>query len=414
MKTALRIAWRYLFAKKKQNAINIVSAVSAAGVCVVTAAIICILSVMNGFSALVEDLFSQFDPELLIQRKEGASFHTSDSVFAQMLTLPEIEVYSETVVQKALIQTNDKQMPVIVKGCDDNFSELTQIDSLMTEGGFQLRQIIEDTLMHSSLSFERCVPGIGLATQLNVGSSHISAIQLYAPRRNGRINMLRPEESFVRETVFTTGVFAVNQTKYDDNYLLVSLPLARSLFQFQEDEVTAVELKLIDGSNIRRVRKQLQQLLGEEYVVKDRYEQQADFFKIMQIEKLLTALLLIFILLIAAFNIVGSLSMLMIDKQEDCKVLRTLGADNRMIKRIFLYEGWLISLLGAGIGLLIGISLCLLQQHFGLLKLGNGAEYIISSYPVRVEAIDLLLTAIAVSIIGWIAAAIPNMKNSYQ
>ncbi len=375
---------------------------------------VCILSIMNGFSGLVENLFSAFDPELCIVSKEGASFYTDTPEFNQLRQLSAVDVYAETVVATALIKAGERQVPAIIKGCDDNFNSLTSIDSLLTEGEFLLRVIYEDSLLCTSNAFERCVPGIGLATQLNVGSATITGLQLYAPRRHGGINMLRLEESFSKQMVFTSGIFAVNQTKYDDNYLLVSLPMARALFQYDSNEATAIELKLKKDCNLRKTKRQIAALLGDDYLVQDRYEQQADFFKIMKIEKLLTTLLLVFILLIASFNIIGSLSMLMIDKQADCKVFRTMGADNTMLCRIFLYEGWFISLLGAGIGLFAGISLCLLQQHFGLLKLGSGDEYILSAYPVQVQLIDILITAIIVTIIGWFAAWIPTRKLNQQ
>lgn len=410
MKTELRIAWRYLFAKKSHNAINIISGVSAAAVGVVTAAMICVLSVMNGFSGLVEQLFSAFDPEFRIVAKEGASFQTDADCFQQIRQLPQVEVYAETVVSAAMLQTADKQVPAIIKGCDKNFRLLTDIDSLLTEGEFSLSESFQDTLLHTTTHFERCIVGMGLAEQLGVGATHISGVQLYAPRRTKTVSMLRPEEGFKREMVFTAGVFAVNQIKYDDAYVLVSLPLARSLFEYADDEATAVELKLKAGSNIRKQKKQIAAIVGEAYKVEDRYEQQADFFKIMKIEKLLTLLLLVFILLIAAFNIVGSLSMLMIDKQADRQVLRTLGADSTMLQRIFLYEGWLISLIGAAAGMLIGLGVCLLQQHLGLLTLGSGTEYIISAYPVRVQITDVVLTLFAVTLIGWLAAWIPSRK----
>lgn len=410
MSASLRIAWRYLFAKKGHNAINIVSGVSAAGVCVVTAAMVIVLSVMNGFSMLVEKMFSAFDPDIRITATTGKSFNTDTDSFEKLRTLANIAVFSESIEETALIEFSDKQVPVMLKGVDENFTELTNIDSIITDGTFSVTDWFDDGSGQPTRAFERCVLGIGLSNQINIGAHFVSGIKIYAPKREGKINTLRPDKSFNRASAFISGIFAVNQSKYDDNYMLVSLPLARELFDYSDTQATAVELRLKDTKNISRTKKEITALLGDGFKVEDRYQQQQDFFRIMQIEKVLTAILLIFILLIASFNIVGSLSMLMIDKQNDTEVLRSLGADDTMLKRIFLYEGWLISLVGAAIGLVLGVLISLGQQHFGWLKLGTGIEYIIEAYPVQVQAIDILIVCISVLLLGWLAAWIPSRQ----
>ncbi len=408
---SLHIAWRYLFAKKSHNAINIVSAVSAAGVCVVTAALVCVLSVMNGFGGLVEQMFSAFDPDLRITPTEGKYFRTDTEAFNQLRQMPEVAVYSETIEETALIQFSDKQVPALLKGVDDNFTQLTHIDSILVDGTFSVCDYFDNGTGIPSRAFERCVLGRGLAAQIGIGAHFVSGIKIYAPKRTGRVNMMRPDQSFNQSAAFISGIFAVNQTKYDDSYMLISLPLARELFEYAENEATAVEISLTNAERrTPNAERRIQALLGEGFKVQNRYEQQEDFFRIMEIEKLLTALLLIFILLIASFNVVGSLSMLMIDKQQDALILRNLGATDKQIRNIFLYEGWLISALGAGIGLVLGLTVCLLQQHFGLLKLGNGMDYIISAYPVQVQALDVLFVAVAVLLLGFIAAWIPTRQ----
>ncbi len=409
MSLSLRIAWRYLFAKKSHNAINIVSAVSATGVCVVTAALVCVLSVMNGFGALVEQMFSAFDPDLRITPTEGKYFRTDTEAFQILRQMPEVAVYSETIEETALIQFSDKQVPALLKGVDDNFTQLTHIDSILVDGTFSVCDYFDNGTGVLSRAFERCVLGRGLAAQIGIGAHFVSGIKIYAPKRTGRVNLMRPDQSFNQSAAFISGIFAVNQTKYDDSYMLISLPLARELFEYAPNEATAVELRLTPNSERQtaNIEHRIQALLGDNFCVQNRYEQQADFFRIMEIEKLLTALLLIFILLIASFNVVGSLSMLMIDKQQDALILRNLGATDKQIRNIFLYEGWLISALGAGIGLVLGLTVCLLQQHFGLLKLGNGMDYIISAYPVQVQPLDILLVALAVLTLGFLAAYIP-------
>lgn len=396
MRPELHIAWRYLFSKKGHNAINIVSGVSAAAVGVVTAAMVCVLSVMNGFGALVEQMFSEFDPEIRITAAEGKSFQLDTLPVQQALALPFVQVTSEVVEEMALVRYKDHQQPARVMGVDSVFQQITHIDTIITDGYFSV----------FDGAFDRCVMGRGLATQIGVNAHFVGAVHLYAPKRLERVNMLRPDEAFLHEKAFMAGTFAVNQTSYDDQLLLVSLPLARRLFQYDTLTVTALELQLDPKGHFsaRQMKAQLRECLGEGYVVADRYEQQSDFFRILKIEKLLTALLLAFILLIACFNVIGSLSMLIIDKQDDICILRHLGATPQIIRRIFLCEGWFIIVLGAVFGLVIGLTICLLQQHLGLLKLGSGTDYVISAYPVLVQAVDVLAVAVIVLGMGFLAA----------
>ena len=396
MRPELHIAWRYLFSKKGHNAINIVSGVSAAAVGVVTAAMVCVLSVMNGFGALVEQMFSEFDPEIRITAAEGKSFQLDTLPVQQALALPFVQATSEVVEEMALVRYKDHQQPARVMGVDSVFQQITHIDTIITDGYFSV----------FDGAFDRCVMGRGLAAQIGINAHFVGAVHLYAPKRLERVNMLRPDEAFLHEKAFMAGTFAVNQTSYDDQLLLVSLPLARRLFQYDTLTVTALELQLDPKGHFsaRQMKAQLRECLGEGYVVADRYEQQSDFFRILKIEKLLTALLLAFILLIACFNVIGSLSMLIIDKQDDICILRHLGATPQIIRRIFLCEGWFIIVLGAVFGLVIGLTICLLQQHLGLLKLGSGTDYVISAYPVLVQAFDVLAVAVIVLGMGFLAA----------
>ena len=396
MKLELHIAWRYLFSKKGHNAINIVSGVSAAAVGVVAAAMVCVLSVMNGFGALVEHMFSEFDPEIRITAAQGKSFRLDTLPVQQALALPFVQAASQVVEETALVRYKDHQQPARIMGVDTVFQHITHIDSILSDGYFSVYDG----------AFERCVMGRGLAAQIGINAHFVGAVHLYAPKRLERVNMLRPDDAFLHETAFMAGTFAVNQTTYDDQLLIVSLPLARRLFQYDTLTVTSLELQLASDSRLsaRRMKTQLRECLGDGYIVADRYEQQADFFRILKIEKLLTALLLAFILLIACFNVIGSLSMLIIHKQEDIRILQHLGATNQTIRRTFLYEGWLITTLGALFGLLIGLAVCLLQQHYGLLKLGSGADYVISAYPVLVQAGDVLAVAAIVLLMGFLAA----------
>ena len=394
------IAWRYLFSKKGHNAINIVSGISAVAVGVVTAAMICVLSVMNGFGALVEHMFSEFDPALMIVPTTGQTLRTDTEPIASLYAREDIEAVSMQLEQTALIRYKDHQLPARVMGVDDLFTRTANIDSIITDGFYSVWDG----------AFDRAVLGRGLAAQIGINAHFTGALHLYAPERTEKINMLRPDKSLRHEHAFIAGTFAVNQVEYDDQLILVSLPLAQRLFDYDEHTATALRIHPKEGVKISNLKSQIAYLLGQEYRVLDRYEQQQDFFRILRIEKLLTILLLVFILIIASFNIIGSLSMLIIDKSEDIRILSHMGADESTIRRVFLLEGWFISSLGTICGLAAGVLLCLGQQHFGWLTLGNGAEYIISAYPVQVLWWDVLLVAAIVLALGFAAAYYPSRK----
>ena len=394
------IAWRYLFSKKGHNAINIVSGISAAAVMVVTAAMVCVLSVMNGFGVLVEHMFSEFDPALMVVPAEGTTLRTDTVPVVSLYAREDVEAVSMQLEQTALIRYKDHQLPARVMGVDSLFEQTAHIDSIITDGFYSVWDG----------AFERAVLGRGLAAQIGINAHFTGALHLYAPRRTERINLMRPDLSLLHEHAFIAGTFAVNQIDYDDQLMIVSLPLAQRLFEYDEHTASALRIQPREGVKISNLQSQIAKALGPGYRVLDRYEQQADFFRILKIEKLLTVLLLVFILLIALFNSIGSLSMLIIDKREDIRILSDLGADEPTIRRIFLTEGWLISTLGTIGGLVIGVLLCLGQQHFEWLKLGSGAEYIISAYPVQVQAVDILLVALIVLTLGFVAAWYPTRK----
>lgn len=400
MKTELKIAWRYLFAKKQYNAIHIISGISAAAIGVVTAAMVCVLSIMNGFGVIVEQMFSQFDPDIRIEAVNGKSFNDSGSKFESLRQLDGIELISQRIEETALLQFEGKQMPVRLYGVDSTFATLTHIEEIITGGHYEVYDG----------AFDRAVLGQGLAWHIGIGVQFINPLYLYVPKRTEKVNMLRPDQAFNEEVCFIAGTFAVQQAKYDDEVMLVDIDLTRRLLEYEETEVSSLLIKVQSTSHIKHVEKEVQHLLGDKYKVLNRYEQQADFFRILRVEKLLTTLLLVFILLIASFNIIGSLSMLIIDKQSDIQTLSHLGASSSLIRRIFLFEGWLISTLGAMIGLVIGLAICLIQEHVGILKLGSGTEYIISAYPVAVQAADIFLVAVVVLCLGFLAAWIPAKR----
>ncbi len=393
------IARRYLFAKKKHNAINIISAISVCGVALATMAMVCTLSVFNGFQEMVEQLFTAFDPELKITAREGKVFQPDDPGIRQVQALPYIDVWTETVEDNAMVQYKNRQAMAIIKGVEDNFEQLTEIDSLLYgTGQFMLNDPVADY----------GIMGVELMSELGTGIQFVDPLQVYAPKRNVRINLANPSAAFNRKYLHSPGVvFIVNQQKYDAHYIITSLDFARALFGYNT-EVSAIELKLKPGNDIGRIQGQIQDILGDRYLVQNRYEQQSDVFRIMKIEKLISYLFLTFILAIACFNVIGSLSMLILDKREDVVTLRNLGANDRLIARIFLFEGRLIAAFGAAIGIIGGLLLCFLQQAFGLISLGGGnGAFLVEAYPVSVHATDVLLVFVTVIAVGFLSVWYP-------
>lgn len=393
------IARRYLFSKKKHNAINIISGISVCGVALATLALVCTLSVFNGFQDMVAGFFTAFDPELKITIREGKVFELQGAAFQEVRSLPEIGVWTETLEENAMVQYKDRQAMAIIKGVEDNFEELTSIDSLLYGAG--------EFILHDSI-VDYGVLGVELISELGTGLQFVDPLQVYAPKRNVRVNMANPSASFNRDYLFSPGVvFVVNQQKYDARYILTSLSFARNLFNY-DTEVSAVELKLKPGTDVTAVQRKIARILGDEFVVLDRYEQQADVFRIMEIEKFISYLFLTFILAIACFNVIGSLSMLILDKREDVETLRNLGADDRLIARIFLFEGRLISLFGALSGIVLGLLLCYIQQRFGIISLGGGnGSFIVDAYPVSVHVTDVVLIFITVITVGFLSVWYP-------
>lgn len=392
------IARRYLFSKKSHNAINVISAISVCGVALATLALVCTLSVFNGFQDLVTTFFTAFDPQLKITAVRGKVFDGQDKRVLQLKKMPDVEVYSESLEDNVMVQYQGRQAMAVVKGVEDNFDQLTPIDSILFGRG--------DLLLHDEV-VDYAIPGIQLLSTLGSGIRFLDPLEIYAPRRGAKVNMANPSTAFVTGNLFSSGlVFAVNQEKYDASYILTSIDFARRLFQYTT-EVSAINLKLKAGADTDAVKKHIQDLLGDDFLVQDRYEQQADTYRIMEIEKLISYLFLTFILMIACFNVIGSLSMLIIDKRNDVVTLRNLGASDRQIVRIFLFEGRMISFFGAFAGVVLGLLLCWLQQEYGLIALGSSGSFVVDAYPVSVHASDVLLIFITVLLIGFLSVWYP-------
>lgn len=399
MNASFYIARRYLFSKKSHHAINIISAISVVGVAIAATALVCTLSVFNGFQELVAGLFTAFDPELRVSLVEGKTVAENDSALLQLQRSALVEVYTPVLEDQALVVQNGQQQAVVIKGVADNFPQLSRIEStLYGDGSFCLHA---DVLEYGVL-------GIQLAAKLGLAASFPDPLQVYAPKRGERVNMANPLSSFSHDELQSPGVvFMVQQAKYDAQYILTSLPFAQRLFD-QRGRVSSAELKLRKGVSAEQAKKELSSLLGPRFRLLDRYEQQADIFRIMRIEKLISYLFLTFILLVACFNIIGSLSMLMIDKRQDVQTLRALGADDSLIRRIFVLEGWLISLLGAVAGIALGLFLCWLQKQFGLIAMGQTeGNFIVEAYPVSVYVRDIVLILFTTLLVGGLSVWYP-------
>ncbi len=393
---AIWVAKRYLFSKKSHNAINIISAISAMGVLIGTAALICVLSVFNGFESLVQNMFSAFDPDLKISLVEGKTFDANTATIEKIKTDKSVVAWADEIRETALLSYNDRQTPVQVLGVSEGFGRVTRIDSIMYDGNFLL----------TDGNFEHAVVGIGIASKLGINAQMIEPMRIFAPKRTEKINVVRPDQSFNEVAAFASGIFVVNQPEYDDQNVIVSIAQARKLFEYSGNEVSNLQLKVSPDADIKAVKKDFERKLGKRFKVQNKYEQQEDFFKITKIEKWITYLILVFILMIATFNIIGSLSMLILEKKEDIEILRSLGAEDKLIKQIFIFEGWLITTSGAVIGAIIGVLVILAQQHFGFLKLG-GDNYIVDAYPVVLSFTDILISLSSVLLMGFLAVLYP-------
>lgn len=395
MNYRLFIARRYLFSRKSHHAINIISGISVAGVAIATMAMVCTLSVFNGFRDLVAGLFTAFDPQLRVTLTEGTSVSQDDEALQRLRRHPDVKVYTPVMEGQALVVQDRRQQVVTVMGVADNFPEQASINNILYgDGSFCLHA---DVLEYGVL-------GLRLAARLGLPANFPDPLQVYAPKRGERVNMANPLSSFNHDELQSPGVvFNVQQSRYDDNYIITSLGFAQRLFN-QRGRITSVELRLRDGVSLSSAKRELRQLLGARFQVQDRFEQQADVFRIMRIEKLISFVFLTFILLIACFNIIGSLSMLMIDKRQDVRTLRSLGATDGQVCDIFMLEGRMISLAGAAVGLLLGLALCWLQQEYGLISMGSSAgSFIVEAYPVSVHVGDLVIVFLTVLVVGWAA-----------
>ena len=391
------IAKRYLFSKKSHNAINVISAISVCGVALATLALVCTLSVFNGFHDLISSFFTHFDPDLKVEVIKGKVFTPSPATIEAIRATEGVEVVSLTLEDNAMAKYKENQTMVTIKGVDDNFQALTHIEEIL-HGNPEFKlydEVVDYGIMGHSLMYI-----------LGTGIQPYSPIEIYAPRKGGKVNLANPMANFHRAPLYSPGtVFDVNDSRYATSYIIASIDYARKLFGYTS-EISAIEVRLADGADVSRAKQSLQAIMGDAFTVKDRYEQQEATFKVIEIEKFVTYLFLCFILMVACFNIISSVSMLILDKRDNAATLRSLGATDGMVSRIFIYEGNLIALFGALVGLVLGIILCLLQQQFGFIGLGDG-QFVVNAYPVRVQFTDVILVLVSVLLVSALSVWLP-------
>lgn len=399
MSLSFNIALRYLRAKKGHTAVNIISIISVLGVVVTTAALICVLSVFNGFHDLIKEKLSTVDPDIAITATMGKTIADADSVVRVAQAIPGVEMAMPVVEDNALAIFADYSMPLRLKGVPKDYNRLTGVDSVIVEGDF----LLEDEVSRYA------VLGVGPAVSLNARAGSLRMLQLYAPQRRGQVDLNDPMNTFTEDSVFVAGIFMVQQKDFDNDMIFAPIDLARELFDYTT-EATQVELKLARGASEQAVMDQLSAQLGESYTVKNRMMQQDASFRLVNMEKWITFLLLAFILVIATFNVISTLSLLIIEKDESIRTFRSLGATDKQITRIFVTEGWLIALVGAVAGVALGLVLCLCQQRFGWLKLSARPDaVIVNAYPVSVVWTDVLVVFMLVAAVGLVTSLVTSL-----
>lgn len=394
MNLPLHIARRYLFAKKSHNAINIISIISMVGVAIGTMALIVVLSVFNGFDILVKNLFNSFDPDIKIEAASGKVFSTDTLDMDGLKKIEGLETISYVLEENALLRYDDKQHIATIKGVDSNYVNVTGIDTMLIQGDFTLH----------GKSFANAVVGQGVAYYLGLGINFVTSLQVYVPRRQGRVS-LNPSTAFRRNYAFPTGIFAIEQ-EVDSRFVLLPIDFVQDLLQYT-NEVSALEIAVAKDKDIEEIQEQIRSLFGNNVVVKNRYQQKELFYKIMQAEKWAIFFILSFILMVASFNIIGSLTMLIIEKKNDIETLRNMGLTIAGLRRVFLFQGWMIAGIGALAGLFLGFIIAWAQQQFGIIQLQGSGSFVISQYPVDLKAMDFVWVFVTVVVIGLVTSWYP-------
>lgn len=392
MNLTLYIAKRYLFSKKSHNIINIISGISVLGFTVGTMALIVVMSVFNGFENVVVKLFNTFNPEIQITASEGKTFMTDSLPLEKIRKVAGVAYLTDVIEENALLRYKEKQFIATIKGVSPDYQKLSGIDTMVVQGNFLLEK--------DSNNYAVVGQGVSYNLGLNL-NDYLNPLEVYVPRR-GATSSLNPMESFNSELLFPSGIFSVQQD-FDVKYVLVPIRFARKILDYT-NEITSEEISLTKGADVATVQAEIAKIAGDKFSVKNRFQQQELLYKIMKSEKWAIILILSFILLIATFNVIGTLTMLILDKKKDIAVLWSMGADRKLIRRVFFAEGIMITLLGSLLGLVLGALVCFLQQKFGFVKMPEGGSFVISSYPVHMSLIDFI-SVFAIDVVIGVATS---------
>ncbi len=401
MNLPLFIAGRYLFAKKSHNVINIISLISATGVALGTMALIVVLSVYNGFEGLIKNLYNSYEPDLLILPASGKTFAANNNIFTSIKDSPNVLSFSEIVEENVFLKYRDNEAIATIKGVDSSFLKNSNLYKFIISGEFSLK--------HGDI--EQAVVGREIASKLGINIHFIDPLYLFFPSSKKEISIINPASSLNSEKVFPSGIFSIEMS-YDKKYLFIPIETARRVLDYT-NEVTSIEIHTKKGVNSEAFQNEISKMLGKNYIVKNRYQQKETIYKMMKSEKLSIYIILIFIITIISFNIYGSLSMLIFEKRTDIETFKSIGADENTVKRIFMFEGWLISLIGIATGAILGVVITTLQKYFGFVPMPG--SFIVDSYPVLLKASDIVLSVIGVAIIGYFAAIMPlNILKKFK
>lgn len=402
MNLAARIAKRYLVSKKSTNAINIIAGVSTVGMMVGTAALILVLSVFNGFEDLVTSLYNTFNPDIKVLPAEGKTFEPDSATLLAISAVPGVKAVAQVLEENALLRYKNKDYITRLKGVNDAYKQVTAIDTAIIEGSYRLT--LEDA--------DCGLLGLGVVAALGINlDNQFARVQVFMPRREGKVSTFSAERAFTQSSFIPTGVFAIQQD-FDAKYAIVPIRFMRNLLSY-DTALSGLEIAMEPNAKPETVKKNLKAVLGNQFIVQDRYEQDAFLYKVMKTEKWAVYFILTFILVISAFNIIGSLSMLVIEKKQDIGILKAMGATKSFIRKVFLMEGILLSLIGATVGVVLAVAVCLAQQHFKLIKL-QGASFLIDAYPVSMRTADFVLVFITVVVISVLASVVPAHRAAEQ
>lgn len=390
-----RIAARYLFGRKSYNAVNAIALVSVCGIAVATAAIVCVLSVFNGFQSVLGTKLDNLTPDIEVSLRQGKTFPRADKLVADISAIPQVTLAQPVLTEQALALFGSRELPITLQGVVPSlYARSSRLDSIIFEGGETLKSPLFDyQAAPASLA-------VGTASQLQIGG-YGQRIMIFAPRRNGRINPANPAASFQVDSVEVSSIFQSGQKEFDDNVVITDISRVRALLQHDSDRASSIQIMLRPDADVAKAVNAVSKTVGPSFIVKDRFQQHEVNFRMVQIEKYITFLLLVFILIIASFNVVSTMCMLVIEKEQTLHTLDALGLSRRKIGAVFACESWYVTLSGAAAGILLGSVLCLIQQHFGIIKLNGSAEtLILAAYPVRLVWTDLILTLIPILLIG--------------